>query len=158
MLYIYSMNLRFRLLASFLFMSLVLNAQPVFFKDYRPLADSLSKVYQIPASVILAVAYQESGGGISVVGKRLNNHFGIRGRVIGGDTVSVKSSYKYFSKAEDSYVYFCKLVASKKFYPSLKGNTDYKKWIISISKTGYAANAQVWSSHIIGVVERYKLY
>jgi len=139
-------------------MSLVLNAQPVFFKDYRPLADSLSIVYQIPASVILAVAYQESGGGISVVGKRLNNHFGIRGRVIGGDTVPVKSSYKYFSKAEDSYVYFCKLVASKKFYLSLKGNTDYKKWIISISKTGYAANAQVWSSHIIRVVERYKLY
>ena len=133
------------------------NAQNKFFISYRPLADSLAVAYQIPASVILAVAYQESGGGTSVVGRRLNNHFGLKGRVPGGDTVSVKSSYKYFEKPSDSYIYFCNLVARKKFYPSLKGNTDYKKWVIAISKTGYAGNAKVWSKHIIGVIEKYKL-
>ena len=133
------------------------NAQNKFFISYRPLADSLAAAYQIPASVILAVAYQESGGGTSVVGRRLNNHFGLKGRVVGGDTVSVKSSYKYFEKPGDSYIYFCNLVARKKFYPSLKGTTDYKKWVIAISKTGYAGNAKVWSKHIIGVIEKYKL-
>jgi Bax protein len=133
------------------------NSQNKFFNEYRPLADSLAAVYQIPASVILAVAYQESGGGTSVVGRRLNNHFGLKGRVAGGDTVSVKSSYKYFAKPADSYVYFCNLVARKKFYPSLKGNKDYKKWVVSISNTGYAANAKVWSKHIIGVIEKYRL-
>ena len=133
------------------------NAQSKFFISYRPLADSLAAAYQIPASVILAVAYQESGGGTSVVGRRLNNHFGLKGRVPGGDTVSVKSSYKYFEKPVDSYIYFCNLVARKKFYPSLKGTTDYKKWVIAISKTGYAGNAKVWSRHIIGVIEKYRL-
>ena len=133
------------------------NSQNKFFNEYRPLADSLAGVYHMPASVILAVAYQESGGGTSVVGRRLNNHFGLKGRVAGGDTVSVKSSYKYFAKPADSYVYFCNLVARKKFYPSLKGNKDYKKWVVSISNTGYAANAKVWSRHIIGVIEKYQL-
>ena len=132
-------------------------AQSKFFTEYRPLADSLANAYQIPASVILAVAYQESGGGTSVVGRRLNNHFGLKGRVPGGDTVSVKSSYKYFVKPSDSYVYFCNLVARKKFYPTLKGNKDYKKWVVAISNTGYAANAKVWSKHIIGVIEKYHL-
>lgn len=133
------------------------NAQNKFFISYRPLADSLAEAYQIPASVILAVAYQESGGGTSIVGRRLNNHFGLKGRVPGGDTVSVKSSYKYFEKPADSYIYFCNLVARKNFYPSLKGTTDYKKWVIAISKTGYAGNAKVWSRHIIGVIEKYRL-
>jgi len=133
------------------------NSQNKFFNEYRPLADSLAAVYHLPASVILAVAYQESGGGSSVVGRRLNNHFGLKGRVAGGDTVSVKSSYKYFAKPADSYVYFCNLVARKKFYPSLKGSKDYKKWVVSISNTGYAANAKVWSRHIIGVIEKYQL-
>jgi hypothetical protein len=49
------------------------------------------------------------------------------------------------------------LVARKKFYSSLKGNKDYKKWVVSISNTGYAANAKVWSKHIIGVIEKYRL-
>jgi Bax protein len=133
------------------------NGQNQFFNSYRALADSLAAAYQIPASVILAVAYQESGGGTSLVGRRLNNHFGLKGRIPGGDTVSVKSSYKYFEKPADSYIYFCKLVARKKFYPSLNGTTDYKKWVIAISKTGYAGNAKVWSKHIIGVIEKYKL-
>jgi flagellum-specific peptidoglycan hydrolase FlgJ len=140
-----------------LFFWKITSAQNKFFTNYRPLADSLAAAYQIPASVILAVAYQESGGGTSVVGRRLNNHFGLKGRVPGGDTVSVKSSYKYFENPADSYIYFCKLVARKKFYSTLKGSKDYKKWVVSISNTGYAANAKVWSKHIIAVIEKYQL-
>jgi flagellum-specific peptidoglycan hydrolase FlgJ len=140
-----------------LFICKSLSAQNKFFDAYRPLADSLAAVYQIPASVILAVAYQESGGGTSVISKRLNNYFGLKGRVIGGDTVSVKSSYNYFATPADSYFYFCNLVARKKFYPSLKGNNDYRKWIVAISNTGYAANAKIWTKHILGIIEKYKL-
>lgn len=132
-------------------------AQNKFFEDFRSLADSLGEVYEIPSEVILAIAYHESGGGKSLISRRLNNYFGLKGRVPGGDTVSVKSSYKYFEKPADSYIYFCNLVARKKFYPSLKGATDYKKWVIAISKTGYAGNAKVWSKHIIGVIEKYNL-
>lgn len=132
-------------------------SQSNYFVKYRPLVDSLSNAYKIPSSVILAVAYLESGGGTSVVGRRLNNHFGLKGRVPGGDTVNVKSSYKYFPTATDSYIYFCELVARKKFYPSLKGSKDYKKWVVSIANTGYAASATVWSKHVLGIIEKYKL-
>lgn len=38
----------------------------VYFEKYQLLADSLSGVYKIPSSVILAVAYWESGGGIKI--------------------------------------------------------------------------------------------
>lgn len=96
-----------------LFISNVVVAQNKFFDDFRPLADSLGTAYEIPTEVILAVAYHESGGGTSVISRRLNNYFGLKGRVPGGDTVSVKSSYKYFEKPIDSYVYFCNLVARK---------------------------------------------
>lgn len=137
-----------------LFISNVVVAQNKFFDDFRPLADSLGTAYEIPTEVILAVAYHESGGGTSVISRRLNNYFGLKGRVPGGDTVSVKSSYKYFEKPIDSYVYFCNLVARKKFYTTLKGNKDYKKWVIAISNTGYAANAKLWSKYIIGVIEK----
>ena len=141
------------LLLSLLFSNVVV-AQNKFFDEFRPLADSLGTAYEIPAEVILAVAYHESGGGTSVISRRLNNYFGLKGRVPGGDTVSVKSSYKYFEKPADSYVYFCNPVARKKFYPTLKGNKDYKKWVVAISNTGYAANAKLWSKHIIGVIEK----
>ena len=151
------MNLRLILLSSFVFMSAALKAQRNYFKDYRQLADSLSIVYQIPSSVILAIAYQESGVGTSVVSRRLNNHFGLKGRLPGGDTVSVKSSYRYFANPSDSYIYFCNLVARKKFYPSLIGNKDYKKWVIAISHTGYAANSKIWTNHILGIIDKYQL-
>ena len=128
-----------------------------YFSNYKPVADSLSLIYEIPASVILAIAYHESNGGESVVGRRLNNHFGLKGRVVGGDTVSVKSSYRYFQKPEDSYLFFCNLVANRKFYPALKGNKDYKKWVIALSKTGYAGNAKLWTLQIIQTIERNKL-
>ena len=133
------------------------HAQSKYFIEYRSLADSLAVAYQMPASVILAVAYQESGGGTSVVGRRLNNHFGLKGRVVGGDTVTVKSSYRYFETPADSYIYFCQFVARKKFYSTLKGDKDYKKWVVAISNTGYAANAKIWSKHIFGIIVKYKL-
>ncbi|MFM7016472.1 MAG: glucosaminidase domain-containing protein [Bacteroidota bacterium] len=146
------------LLAVFFCLATIVNAQNKFFNEYRPVADSLANQYQIPASVILAIASQESGDGSSAVARRLNNHFGLKGRVAGGDTVALKSSYKYFASASDSYVYFCNLIAKKKFYLMLKGNNDYKKWVVAIANTGYAGNAKVWSRHIIGIIQKYNLH
>lgn len=140
-----------------LFFSNGVLAQNKFFDEFRPLADSLEAVYEIPAQVILAVAYHESGGGSSVISRRLNNYFGLKGRVPGGDTVSLRSSYKYFASPVESYIYFCDFVARKKFYHSLKGNFDCKKWVTAISHTGYAANAKIWSNHILGIIYKYKL-
>ena len=139
------------------FMFSIVNGQANYIKEYKPMVDSLSAMYQIPSSVIFGVAILESGGGVSVVGRRLNNHFGLKGRVAGGDTVSIKSSYRYFARPVDSYVFFCNLLVKRKFYPALKGNNDYKKWVTAISKTGYAANAAVWSKHVIDIIRKSNL-
>ncbi|MEY3048253.1 MAG: hypothetical protein RL365_291 [Bacteroidota bacterium] len=116
-----------------------------FFDSYRSLADSLGKEYQIPACVILSVAYLESGGGVSVVAKKLNNHFGI----VGDCKYSIskhQSKYKYYETSKDSYIGFCNLVKNKKFYESMKGSTDEHLWFKKIAATGYAADATKWAN------------
>lgn len=125
-----------------------------YFVEYRGLAKQMEEKYQIPSCVILAVGYIESGGGISVVGKKLNNHFGIVGPSkpeISGH----KSRYKYYPTVADSFTGFCELVASKKFYPQLKGTANHEKWIKSIAGTGYAADAKKWSAAVIGMLNKH---
>lgn len=122
-------------------------SQHQYFLDYRKLADSLSSAYQIPACIILSVAYIESGGGTSNIAKKLHNHFGIKGKndiAISG----YKSTYRYFATIEDSYIGFCDLVASKKYYETMKGSVDNEKWLKTIASHGYAADANSWSSAV----------
>ena len=127
--------------------------KPAYFDNYKHLTDSLSEVYQIPACVMLAVAYQESGGGVSLVAKKLNNHFGIVGDCR-YDISKHKSKYRYYPTITDSYIGFCKLVASKKFYESMKGNTDEKLWINKIAATGYAGDPS-WASVVYSIVVKH---
>ncbi|HBW86553.1 MAG TPA: muramidase [Crocinitomicaceae bacterium] len=125
-----------------------------YFAQYRNLADSLSTAYGIPACVILGVAYLESGGGTSVVAKKLNNHFGI----VGNCNYAVsrhKSRYRYYSSIKDSYIGFCKLVASKKMYAQMKGSPDCKLWLKKIAATGYAADANRWTTHVNSTIKKY---
>ena len=68
------------MLCSFIFITLNHFSQKTYFIDYRELADSLDSAYEIPACIILSVAYIESGGGTSNIGRKLNNHFGIKGK------------------------------------------------------------------------------
>ena len=124
-----------------------------YFTDYRKLADSLEVVYKIPACVMLSVAYVESGGGTSNIAKRLHNHFGIRGK----NDVAIsgyKSGYRYFPTIRDSYIGFCNLVASKKYYASMKGSQDHEKWLKTIASYGYAKDAKLWSSYIYKVLKK----
>jgi len=138
-----------------LLLTLQVNAQgTVYFSKYRSYAEDLACHYGIPADVMLAVAYIESGGGTSKVALNLNNHFGIVGSC-NYDVSKYKSRYKYFESIEHSYVGFCDLVASKKFYPGLKGSTNTEKWVRSIAATGYAADANRWSTTVIGMIKKY---
>ncbi len=128
--------------------------QANYFKNYRTLADSLEKVYEIPACVILAVAYTESGGGTSLVAKKLNNHFGI----VGDCNYKVskhKSRYRYYATELDSYVGFCKLIQSKKYFETVKGSTDSEKWLKAIASGGYAQNPSSWAKTVNGTLKKY---
>ena len=125
-----------------------------YFNDYKELAKQMEDTYKIPSCVILAVGYIESGGGISQVGKRLNNHFGI----VGSSQPAIsgyKSRYRYYPTVKDSFIGFCELVCSKKFYEGLKGSVDRNKWVKSLAATGYASDANKWSTKVIGIMNKY---
>jgi len=148
----------FSLLTALLFLSCpALQAQSKYVKKYRHLADSLSVEYGIPASVILGVAIVESGSGTSRNAKLLSNHFGIVGKNNLLKTKGIRSRYKQYKSVEDSYLDFCKLLSRRKFYPGLKGKTDYRLWTDAISKTGYSEMPAEWKKRINGAIRRNKL-
>jgi flagellum-specific peptidoglycan hydrolase FlgJ len=149
--------MRFFISILFLFVLNISRAQNVnYFKDYNSLAKKMEQQYKIPACVILAVGYIESGGGTSKVGTKLNNHFGI----VGSSKPAIsgyKSRYKYFPSVEDSFIGFCELIASKKYYEKLKGTDDQTRWIKSIASGGYAADANHWAKTLNGIIKKYCL-
>ncbi|UZJ65214.1 glucosaminidase domain-containing protein [Sphingobacterium sp. KU25419] len=49
---------------------------------YSPVAQEMMQEHGVPASVILAIAMHESAHGNSKIAKNLNNHFGIKGKII----------------------------------------------------------------------------
>jgi Bax protein len=118
-----------------------------YFDKYQAIADSFEVQYQIPSSVMLAIAYFESGGGTSNLAKKSNNHFGMR---------AGKGWAKYSSDTA-SYEAFCKLVTRKKFYTTLKGDPDPKKWIYALSRANYAGSSTTWPKKMIYVIRTYKL-
>lgn len=153
-----------KLISTILFVVLQLSvspnatAQKISFREkYQPLADSLSQVYQIPASVILGVAIIESGSGTSRNSKLLNNFFGIKGRNNLLKTKGIRSGYKQYKTDTASFVDFCTLVAKKRFYPTLAGNPDYRLWILALSKTGYSEVPATWRKLITNAIRKNRL-
>ncbi len=132
------------------------HAQSAYVRKYRPVADSLSKVYGIPEAIILGVAVLESGSGTSRNAKLLNNHFGIAGR----NNLKVKgkkSKYKQYTSVRASYADFCRLLSTKKYYSRLKGTTDYKPWLDAMSKAGYSEVPAEWKKRITATIKKNKL-
>jgi flagellum-specific peptidoglycan hydrolase FlgJ len=121
------------------------------------LADSLSEVYGIPASVMLGVAILESGSGTSRNSKLLNNHFGIVGKNNLLKTKGIKTRYKQYPDVTSSYVAFCQLQARKKYYTTLKGKMDYSLWIDAMSKSSYSEVPEIWKSRVISIIKKNKL-
>jgi len=130
--------------------------QTAYFAKYQKIADSLEAKYQIPSSVMLAVAYHESGGGVSRNAKLLNNHFGIVGKNNLLKTHGIKSKYRYFPSDTAGYVGFCDLVARKSFYANLKGNPDPAKWVYALHRAGYCPSS-TWPGKVIGIIRKNKV-
>jgi len=128
-----------------------------YISKYRPLADSLAAVYEIPMAVILGIAVVESSSGAGRNCKLLNNHFGIVGKNHLWKTKKIKTRYKYYPNATESYISFCRLMTHKKFYKKLKGNLNYKLWLTAISKSGYSELPSVWIPRITSIIQNYKL-
>ena len=140
-----------------LLLLLTSRAQTRYIDMYRPLADSLSVVYGIPASVMLGVAIIESGSGTSRNAKLLNNHFGIVGKNNLLKTKGIRSRYKQYPSVRASYIGFCQMLTRKRFYQKLKGNNDYKLWLEAMSKAGYSEAPVQWKTRISAAIRKYKL-
>lgn len=143
----------------FLFFLLCSTASPVFaqtkyVKEFKPYADSLSEEYGIPTAVMLGIAILESGSGTSRNAKLLNNHFGIVGK---NKLKNIKSRYKQYDHARESYKDFCKLVKKKKFYEKLKGNKNPTVWIEALSKAGYSEVPETWKTRVLSTIKKNKL-
>ena len=148
---------------SFLFFALVIVSATVFsqskyIKKFRPLADSLGKVYGIPAGVILGVAIVESSAGEGRNAKLLNNHFGIVGKnsLMKGKK-KIKTRYKYYPSATASYIDFCGLLSRRKFYSKLKKNLNSTLWVDAISKSGYSELPSVWKQRVLSTIKKHRL-
>jgi flagellum-specific peptidoglycan hydrolase FlgJ len=126
--------------------------------QYAELATSLSKEFQIPTSVILAIAIVESGSGTSKLAKKFHNHFGIKGsNTHSMQLLGYKSSYKEYDSDSASYRHFCEKIANKNLYPITKGNPNCSVWFKRIAKSGYAASASAWYNKMMYVVKTYDL-
>lgn len=131
--------------------------QSTYVKKYKKLADSLSRVYQIPTGVILGIAILESGSGQSKNCRLLNNHFGIVGKNNLLQTKGIKTRYKQYSSNEASFYDFVRVVSGKKYYAALKGNPSCRAWIVEMSKHGYSEVPGEWVKNVMGVINGQKL-
>lgn len=134
-----------------------LSAQSKYVKKFSGLADSLQTAYGIPAAVILGIAIIESASGTSRNCRLLHNHFGIVGKNNLRKTKGIKSRYKQYPDDSSSYVDFCRLMTTKRFYSKLKGNMNYKLWIEAISKANYSEVPLVWKERVLSAIRRNKL-
>ncbi len=116
---------------------------------FKPLCDSLSATYKIPSEVILGIAMQESAYGNSKVCRLLNNHHGIAGKNNLHATTGSRSRYKQFENDSASFIGFCELIKSKKYYSTLvETPQSVNTWLLTIGRHGYCANPSAWNKEI----------
>jgi len=142
--YFYFINpifVRFLIVVFLLFSSFCLRAQSsaeVYIDKYDSLAIEVLNTYGIPASLVLGIALQESAAGTSKLCRLNHNHFGVKGRVKSSKTKSgYTTSYSKFESDEDAYLHFGEMVSKKKYYPALKDNMNYMKWLKAMKAAKY---------------------
>jgi len=144
----------------FLFPSFCLQAQStveMYISKFDSLAIEVFDLYGIPASIVLGVALHESGAATSKLCRVNHNHFGIKGYVRSSKSKSgYVYTYRNFESDEAAYQYFGEMVSKKKYYPGLKGNIDYLKWLKAMKAAHYAMSPH-WISRVDQIIKRYNL-
>ena len=129
-----------------------------YIKDHKTLVTILSETYGIPYSVIMGIAIVESSAGTCDIAVVLNNHFGMAGKNEFVNRFGHKSRYKQYNNEIESFIDFCMLVSSKKFYKKLKGKKDPRLWIQALSRTGYSEEPQTWEQKMLHTIKANHLY
>ena len=123
---------------------------------HKGIAQKLMQETGVPASVILAIAFHESGYGNSRVAHYLNNHFGIKGK---NSSTKIHSAYKGYASAETSYRDFVGLMQRRKAYRKLfdeYSSDDYEHWVTGIFRAGYTPLTS-WAPKVLATIRRYHL-
>lgn len=126
-------------------------------EEHTDYAQQLMREYEVPASVILAVAIHESAAGKSKVARHLNNHFGIKGA---NSNTEINSSYKDYETAAESYTNFVEVLQNRSSFNKLFDKYDqynYAGWAKGIARGGYATS-RTWASQVIAIINKYQLY
>jgi len=126
-------------------------------EEHTDHARELMKEYDVPASVILAVAIHESAAGKSKVARHLNNHFGIKGS---NSNTEISSSYRDYENADESYDNFVEVLQNTSSFNKLFDKCDqydYAGWARGIQRGGYAAS-RTWAKQVIAIIDKYELY
>ena len=119
---------------------------------------------KIPASVIMAIAIEESAAGTSEVAINANNHFGMKaGASSSAKTYRTKGNtlFRAYEDSKGSFEAFGNLIlGNKKQYGFLfqYPKTDYKNWAKGIQKSGYCQGDSSYASRIIKIIEDHELY
>lgn len=161
---------RISLSAALLILSLVSFSQRIltreqYIQKYAELAVSEMQRSGIPASITLAQACLESNNGNSELSIKSNNHFGIkckstwRGNRIYYDDDRKNECFRKYKSPEESFTDHTDFLMNNPRYNDLFGLklTDYKGWAHGLKKDGYATNPH-YASHLIKIIENYKLY
>jgi Bax protein len=126
-----------------------------FIEKHLPVAKELSAQWGIPVSIILGVSMWESGCGTSINCKQLHNYFGVKGR---NHLKKRHTNYKQYASARQSFEEFCKMISRKTYYPTLKGNMNFKLWLSAMNRHKYAGAKEVWVAHIKMLIAKHKLH
>ena len=126
-------------------------------EEHTDHAQELMREYDVPASVILAVAIHESAAGKSKIARHLNNHFGIKGA---NSNTEINSSYRDYESADESYDNFVEVLQNRSSFNKLFDTFDqydYAGWARGIQRGGYASS-RTWAKQVIAIINKYELY
>jgi len=134
-----------------------------YISKYSQMAMQQEKKYNIPASIKLAQAILESGGGTSFLATTANNHFGIKCQEWNGaraykDAEIPNECFRKYSSVADSYEdhsLFLKRSRYERLFTLKKD--DYKAWAKGLQDCGYATD-KGYANKLINIIERYQLY
>ena len=134
-----------------------------YIQNYKEWAIYHMYKYKIPASITLAQAILESGGGTSAIAVNANNHFGIKDKPEWkGEVITNPNDgqlYRKYSSIENSYEDHSLFLTQRPWYKSLfdLSITDYKGWAVGLQKAGYAVD-KAYPQKLIRIIETYQLY
>ena len=134
-----------------------------YISTYSQMAIQQEKKYNIPASIKLAQAILETGGGTSFLATTANNHFGIKCQEWNGaraykDAEIPNECFRKYNSVADSYEdhsLFLKRPRYERLFALKK--TDYKGWAKGLQECGYATD-KGYANKLIDIIERYQLY